>query len=270
MSLQEALSGRYPEKGRWMTGSSDLTNELSPDGNRIIVGRPAGSGSGMRWEVFPYDGGPAAELSGVPAGDIWADSITAILKSDTPRGARLSLMNVVTGSERAAYIVPDTAMGEFSPLPNGGWVWMNDTAVRFHRRSDEIRTFAVPKWYGRTGGVHASRDGNRVLFGGGSQKRDSVRLSVMSLSDGKVIPLKTLVAGFTAAGWLFDGSILLLAWETPDWLTIYHLRASGETEWKATIPRPAWGFSISRDLRRVVITLRDYHADASLSTVARQ
>lgn len=270
MSLPEALSGRYPEKGRWLSATSDLTNELSPDGQRIIVGRPSGSGSGMRWEVFPYDGGPPSELQGAPAGDIWADSITAILKSDTPRGARLSLMNIVTGSERAAYIVPDTAMGEFSPLPNGGWVWMNDTAVRLHRGSGEIRTFAVPKWYGRTGAVHASRDGEKVLFGGASQKRDSVRLSVMSLSDGKVIPLKTLVAGFTAAGWLFDGSILFLVWETPDWLTIYHLRASGETEWKATIPRPAWGFSISRDLRRVVITNRDYHADASISTVARQ
>jgi hypothetical protein len=79
-----------------------------------------------------------------------------------------------------------------------------------------------------------------------------------------------ITGGFTAAAWLFDGSIILLDWDTPDWLTLYHLRASGEVEWKATIPRPAWAFSISRDLRRVIITVTDHHADASMSTVARQ
>jgi len=134
MSLAEALSGRYPEKGRWMAATSELTNELSPDGQRIVVGRAAGSGSGMRWEVFPYDGGPPTPLTGTPASTIWADSITAILKSDTPRGAQFSLMNVITGVQRAVYAVPDTAIGEFAPLPNEGWVWMTDTAVRVHRR----------------------------------------------------------------------------------------------------------------------------------------
>ncbi len=92
----------------------------------------------------------------------------------------------------------------------------------------------------------------------------------MSLSDGTVTNLRTVVGGFTAAGWLNDGSIIFLVWDTPDWLTLYHLRPSGEVEWKVTIPRPAWAFSISRDLRRVVITVQDHHTDASISTVAKQ
>ena len=270
MSLAEALSGRFPEKGRWMSATSEFTNELSPDGQRIIVGRPAGSSSGMRWEVFPYDGGQPTLLAGEPAGSIWADSITAILKTDTPRGAQFSLVNVTTGVQRAAYLVPDTAIGEFSPLPNEGWVWMTDTAVRVHHRGSGVHTFPLPKWYFHTGAIEASRDGRKLLFVGRSEKRDSVRVSAMSLSDGSVTNLKMIVGGFTAAAWLFDGSIILLDWDTPDWLTLYHLRASGEVEWKATIPRPAWAFSISRDLRRVVITVGDHHADASMSTVVRQ
>ncbi len=270
MTLPEALSGRYPEKGRWMTGTSELTNELSPDGHRIIVGRPAGSGSGMRWEVFPYDGGPATPLSGTPAGAIWADSTSAILQTDTPRGTQVSLVNVITGVQRGTYLVPDTAIGAFAPLHEEGWAWMTDTAVRVYRRGSSVRTFPLPKWYFRTGSIDASRDGGKLLFVGRSQKRDSVRLSSMSLSDGTVTNLRTVVGGFTAAGWLNDGSIIFLVWDTPDWLTLYHLRPSGEVEWKVTIPRPAWAFSISRDLRRVVITVQDHHTDASISTVAKQ
>jgi DNA-binding SARP family transcriptional activator/predicted Ser/Thr protein kinase len=220
MTLPEALSGRYPEKGRWMTGTSELTNEISPDGHRIIVGRPAGSGSGMRWEVFPYDSGPATPLSGTPAGAIWADSNSAILQTDTPRGTQLSLVNVITGVQRGTYLVPDTAIGAFAPLREEGWVWMTDTAVRVYRRGSSVRTFPLPKWYFRTGSVDASRDGGKLLFVGRSQKRDSVRLSSMSLSDGTVTNLKTVVGGFTAAGWLNDGSIIFLVWDTPDWLTL--------------------------------------------------
>jgi hypothetical protein len=177
---------------------------------------------------------------------------------------------VVTGVQRASYIVPDTAIGRFAPLPNEGWVWMTDTAVRVHRRASEVLTYPLPKWYLRTGAVDVSRDGGKLLFVGRSQRRDSVRLSSISLSDGTVTELKTVFGGFTDAAWLTDGSILFAVWDTPDWLTLYQLQPSGATEWKVTIPRPVWAFSASRDLKRVVVTVRDYHGDASISTVARR
>jgi hypothetical protein len=92
----------------------------------------------------------------------------------------------------------------------------------------------------------------------------------MSLPDGALTPVKTIVGSFAFAVWLADGSIMLAVWYNPDsMLTLYRLRESGEITWTARIPRPVWGISVSADMKFTALTVRDYRGDASISRVAR-
>ncbi len=275
LDFRDAIRGVFPEKGRLMTATSVLANELSPDGKKVLIGRVSGSGSReeTRWDVFPFGGGHSTLISGTPASGFWADSSTLTLETETPAGIELSLLDVNTGVQRGSSVLPDSDIEAFVSLPGGGWAWAANGigSIRVLRSGEAVRTFKVPDWYMHIGTLSVSRDGKTLAFVGRGppQRRDSVRMSLMSLSDGVVTPVKTVFGGFPFPTLLTDGSMLFGVWDTPDRLTLYHLRRSGENDWTASFPRPVWAFSVSHDMRRVGITVRDYHADALLSRVIR-
>ncbi|MFN2636974.1 MAG: protein kinase [Gemmatimonadaceae bacterium] len=271
LNLRDAVRGVFPEKRRILTATSELANELSPDGRRLLVGVVSGSTSseGTHWEVVPLEGGRPSAVAGTPASDFWADSATLTLKTQTSAGVELSLLDVSTGVRRARFVVPDSVMGAFVSLRGEGWAWATEGAIRVYTRRQGLRKFAVPDWYEQVGAMTASRDGKQVVFVGRGANGDSVRVSAMSLTDGVVTSLKTIFGGYVWPESLADGSVMLAVWETGDWVSIYHLRKSGKTDWVTSIPRPVWTFSVSADMRRAAISARDYRADALMSQVVR-
>jgi hypothetical protein len=279
LEMSDAVRGIFPEKRRLLTATSDLAFEVSPDGKKILVGRAAGPrpDGGRRWDILPFDGGPMTPFPAMPSAhtaEAWLDSATIPVVAETPNGIELALLDVSTGARRAAYVIPDSTLNEGTPLGPGGWVWLpwGVNEIRMHRRGEAVvRTVSLPPKHGSQESLAASPDGKRLLLiNRRVASRDTIRLSVMSLPDGAMTGIKAMRGGAAFAIWLADGSIMLAVWRVPDsGLTIYRLRDTGETIWSATIPHPVWSISVSGDMKRTALTVREYRGDASISRVIR-
>jgi hypothetical protein len=55
-----------------------------------------------------------------------------------------------------------------------------------------------------------------------------------------------------------------------DAFTLYRLRAPGQMVRLGTIPRPVRALSVSQDLKRAIVMVRDYHVDAFSWRVVRR
>jgi hypothetical protein len=91
----------------------------------------------------------------------------------------------------------------------------------------------------------------------------------VSLADGRFSQLWTTVSEGGGVRWLNDGSLEIAIWDTPESLTYYRARGPGKIERLGSIPRLVRRSSESRDLRNIVVSTRDRHADAWLSKVVR-
>jgi hypothetical protein len=279
LEMTDLLRGVFPEKRRLLTATSDLVFEVSPNGKKILVGRAAGPrpDGGRRWDILPFNGGPMAPFPATPSAHTaapWLDSATIAVVAETSKGIELALADVNTGARRSAYIIEDSTLNEAAFLPESGWVWLPWGAEGFklHRDGEEGPRM-LPFQPKQTGVVSlaASRDGRTLLLVSElAASRDTIRLSLVSLSDGGTTTIKSLAGGPAFAVWLADGSIMLAVWRVPDsGLTLYRVRRSGETIWSATIPHPVWSISVSADMKLAAVTVREYHGDASISRVIR-
>ena len=99
---------------------------------------------------------------------------------------------------------------------------------------------------------------------------DSMGVSVMSMADGKVTPWFTATA---AEGGdldrLKDGSFLLRVHDTPETYSLYHLLGPGRSVRLGSIPDKVSSLSVSEDLKRAAVVLREDHRDAWMSRVVR-
>jgi hypothetical protein len=68
---------------------------------------------------------------------------------------------------------------------------------------------------------------------------------------------------------LTGGGLLFQAYPTQQSNTLYRIAQPGRMQKLATIPRPIDGFDVSRDLKRAVVFVRDYHGDAWMHRVVR-
>jgi len=280
LEMSDVVRGVFPEKRRLLTATSDLIFEIAPDGKKILVGRAAGPrpDGGRRWDILPFDGGAMAPLAATPSAHtamLWSDSKTIPVLAPTSRGTELALLDVNTGVRRATYVAADSTMAEATSLAESGWVWLPWAAreIKLHRRGDAVaRTLPFPPKHGHVESLAASPDGTKLLLvTTRPASRDTIRLNVMSLSDGRIANINSWFGGAAFAVWLADGSIMLAVWRLPDsGLTLYRLRETGETIWSATIPHPVWSISVSADMKRTALTVREYHGDASISRVIRE
>ena len=133
------------------------------------------------------------------------------------------------------------------------------------------RRIPLPSWYTATFDADLSRDGRFVAFSGSNAPNaDSMRVSVLSLADGAVTPWFTSFDALRQVGWLKDGTLLVLFGETSETYSICHLLGPGRAEKLGTIPRRVSSISVSKDLKRVTIVVRDHHGDAWMSKVVRR
>jgi len=85
-----------------------------------------------------------------------------------------------------------------------------------------------------------------------------------------VTPWFTSFDALRQVGWLKDGTLLVLFGETPERYSIYHLLGPGRAEKLGAIPRRVSSISVSKDLKRVAVVVRNYHGDAWMSKVVRR
>src|SRR5262249_13241286 len=144
--------------------------------------------------VVPFGGGTEIPLplSGSPLGAAMdADSDIVALGEKTPAGVRLTPIDLRTGARRRAFVLADSTVQNWAPLPDNGWVWIptDGRSMRVQRRGDAApKSFPIPGWYVAALGVTASSDGGEAAFiGYDAGTYDSLGLSVMQLADGKVM-----------------------------------------------------------------------------------
>jgi hypothetical protein len=277
LELSEAVRGVFPGKKRLLHSTSAISVWLSPDGNRVVVGRDVGRATGglRSWSTVPFAGGGAETpltLAGVTSQVIWSDDSTVALRDRSHAGARLALADVRTGVVRAAVVAPDRFPNPYAHLPSGGWVWVRrprpELSLQFPADTAP-RRIPLPAWYGGAFHADASRDGRFVAFSGTNVPADSLGVSVLSLADGSVTHWLTIFGEDADVSWLKDGTLLLLLGETSETYSIYHLLGPGRAVKLGTIPRRVSSVSVSKDLKRAAVVVRNYHGDAWMSRVVR-
>jgi dipeptidyl aminopeptidase/acylaminoacyl peptidase len=278
LGFADLLAGRLPEARPIARASTPIQVEISPDGGRLrwIRDLPAGGGGAeVQIVVTPYGDttGTRIPVTGSLLGAYWLDSVT--LEVGTRRtGNRLHLarVDVRTGVEtRPLELPPDSNVVDFSGVADG-WSWIPATGDRIVvRQNDSTRTFPKPRWVWTLGQMISDRRGRLISYlGRGSEREDSLSVGVISLDDGSNTRWATVFAENAGTAFLPDGSLLMIVFETQQTVTIYRLRGPGQSERLGTIPRQVSDVSVSGDLKRALLTVQDYHADAWMTPVTRR
>jgi hypothetical protein len=275
LSIDNLARSEFPIERRLVIASSRLDFEISPDGRRIIIGRHSGSAvtGGRKWVTMPFEGGPENQISGAPCSEsssLWVDSITICTWSPVTTGFQLARLNIVSGERSDEFVHTDSGWIQAAPLSHGGWVWNSERrAIKTHRPGESIdHAFRLPPDYPSIQSFAPSSDGARVVLTGFNTSGDSAIVSVLSLSTGRVDHVRTVPAVGGFATWLSDGTIMLAAWEKPDaGLNLYRFTAQGNPISHQAIAGRVWGISVSGDMHRAAVTVRDYRGDVSLSKV---
>ena len=271
--LADLTKETSPAHRRIAHASREVAATISPDGSTLLLRRAVPTPSGpseMRFSLMPFDGGEETSLPtpGVVRRAVWSDAEHVATAVSSGSGLRLSEVNVRTGAERNAMVIPDSLVANFAALP-GGWAWIPVNRDRViiserGRRREQLQ----PAWFGRVFMLAADRARRRVLFGGvGKTTGDTVGVAMLSLDDGRLTMLGSRFAE-DARLIAADGHDALLALgETQDSWSLYTLDAPGTMKMVGKVGRPIFGMSVSADMRRAVLTELDYRADAWLHKV---
>jgi tRNA A-37 threonylcarbamoyl transferase component Bud32 len=276
LDLKDALRGAFTNDKRLMQSTAPIALTLSPNGNRVVIRR---SGSGASGEdqlaVFPYAGGPETPLpfSGTFLGWSWRDSVTLVIVEKTAAAVHFTPVDVRNGSRGTPFTSPDSALRSHAPLPDGGWAWIpiDGQSIKVQRPGDSApKVFPVPSWYLQAFALSSSPSGNDLAFiGWNSTTFDSVGLSVLSLSDGKITPWMVRFGEGAYFKWLADGSIYFVNFETQEASTAFRALGPGRVERLGSFPRWIVNGTVSSDLRRLAVVVRENHGDVWMSTVVR-
>ena len=279
LTFGELLAGRRPAGQRIAQASTPIQVEISPDGARLRwireVPAAAGGVAENRVVVTPYGG--SAETSINVTGSLiaanWADSVTLAVATRRPRNqVHLALVDVRTGTESRGFdLPPDSDIVDFAPVANG-WSWIPAAGDRIVvRQAEHTRVFPKPPWLWSLGQLISDEQGHVISYlGWGSSQEDSLNVGEVSLDDGSVTQWAKVFAENGGTAFLPDGSIVFDVFETEQTAAIYRLHGPGRMERLGTIPRPVLDVSIANDLRRAVVTVRDYHADAWMTRILKR
>ncbi|MDP9177083.1 MAG: hypothetical protein M3O61_05335, partial [Gemmatimonadota bacterium] len=151
------------------------------------------------------------------------------------------------------------------------WVASPWHTINVQRDGDSRpQQISLPPWYVNAVLVNASPDGRSVAFvGWKAPNYDSLGVGLLSLADGRFSQVWAAFAENGSVAWADDGSLLIEIFDTPESSTLYRARGPGRVERLGSIPRLTHLSSFSRDLRKVVVSTRDRHADAWVSKVVR-
>ncbi len=272
LSIADALAGHFPDQRRLLQGSTNVRALISPEGGRVLLGRTIPTTSGRpdyRWTLMPFDGGPESPLA-VPSNTqsaFWVDSATvATIRAEAGRST-FALVNAATGAARFEFSPPDSTVWDFAPLRDGGWAWLTGNGSIQARVGGRTVALPRPAWYEVIIGMSTSPAGRIAYRGWNAGTTDTMGVSAVSPPD---TASASWYSQFTDDGRVLsldDGTILFLAWETAENVTLVHLSAPGTARRLGTIPRPVVSVGVSSDLKRASVTTRDYFGDAWMMRV---
>jgi hypothetical protein len=275
LRLPDVLKARFDESQRLVKTSTRVGAQLSPDGGRLLLVRNLPSSAGgaeRRFSVLPFAGGSETPLNipGSPRTVVWADSATVSVSSQTATGARISLLDVRTGSATRSIEILDSLALSVVPLPDG-WAWIPATRDRVVvQHGGKTTDIARASWFGELVGLSADPTGQRLaMTGWNAGTYDSVGVAVVPAAGGTSILWATSAAEQVGASFLNDGSILFTPWDTPESAVLYKVSGPGRLDRLGAVTRPIAGISVSNDLGRIAVLESNYHGDAFMSRIVQ-
>ena len=246
---------------------------MSPDGANLLVRRTvptAGGHSEIRYSTMPFEGGAEAPLpvAGTIRRATWSDAQHVATSVVTPGGLRLSEADVRSGATRNVLDLTDSVLVDFAALPNG-WAWIPPNRDRIVvSEGGRRREYRVPAWFSGVGQLVADGARRRVLYSGfGRATGDSIGAAMLSLDDGKHTHLASRFAENGRVVAVDGHEALFLVGETQDSWSLFAIDGPGAIKPLGTVGLPINWVSVSRDLSRASVVVRDYRADAWLNKV---
>lgn len=115
--------------------------------------------------------------------------------------------------------------------------------------------------------MNAGTPDQLVFRGWNKVTNDTMGVSLLSLRDLSATQWFSQFVDDGRIDALSDGSAVFQSYETAESVTLIHLSGPGASRRLGTVPRPVTSLSLSDDLKRVVITTRDYFGDVYLMRV---
>ena len=275
LDMADVLNARYPDDRRIARASSFVSAAISPDGARLLLRRRVPTGGGhaeLRFSLMPYAGGTETPLpgAGAPVSANWSDSVTLSVATQTPSGLHLAEVDARSGAQRNAMGIPDSTLQVARALPDG-WAWIPSSGDRIMvRRAGKTREYPEPAWNAFLYEIAADPSGQRLFFTGSDKSTgDSLGVGALSLSDGSTTQWMSMPAEYGTITQMRDGSLFVAAVPTAASLVFLKLTGPGQLQRLGGSSRDRL-LSVSTDLKRGTVQLRDYRADAWLSKVIRQ
>ncbi len=278
LSFADLLAGRLPESARIAQTSAAVQVEIAPDGSRLRWIRELPSTDGKpheRIEITPYDRGDTLTLpvTGSLLGAYWVDSVTLALGTTRPdRRVHFALVDVRDGGEQETFeLPPDSGIVDFTPVA-GGWSWIPAAADRIVvNQHGHVRVIPKPADLWDLGQMLSDPSGRRISYlGWNAEQKDGLDVGMISLDEGSSTPWKSIFAENAGTAFLTDGSLLLAVFPTDQSVALYRLTGPGAMESLGTIPLPVSDVSISDDLKRAVVTVRNDRTDAWMVKVVKR
>jgi hypothetical protein len=219
---------------------------------------------------MPFAGGPEKPLpaTGTVEYARWVDSVTVAQATQLPTGIHFAEVDVRSNAQRNTLDLPDSTVQDATPVQNG-WAWIPAAGDRIIvRQAGRTHEFPTPAWYASYIQVFTDPSGGNVFFSGYNKSSgDSVGISALSLRDGSTMQWASKFADHGYLEPLTGGAELFAVAETQSNLTLYKLTGPGRMERIGAPARPATLVGVSQDLKRAVVSQRDYRADAWMSKV---
>jgi len=275
VTLADAMANRFAAERSRLRGSTRLSTELAPDGQRILLRRTlasAGGGSEVRYTIMPFEGGAEVplNLTGRLRWAWWVDSVTVAYASQTATGQHVGLVDVRSGPLANGLDLADSLARGVTPVA-GGWAWIPSSGDRaVVERGGRRIEIAMPRWFDGIFDISVDASHSRLaMVGWNTGTNDTLGVAVAPLDGGTPTMWATAYSEGGAMKFLADGSVLLQNRPTQESMALLQLRGPGDIRRLGVIPRPVAGVSISDDLKRALIVERNYHGDAWMSRIVR-
>ncbi len=272
VDARDLLRGALPDERRVMRATASMVLYLSPDGARVLVSRRGTATAPLG--VMAAAGGPETPvpINGTREIAFWGDSTHVALAERVAGGTQLSFADVRGGPRTNVLLVADSAITDMAPLAGGGWAWIPGQSLNLMVQTPADRApRALPKpdWFISIFTVANVLDAHHLAVVGWDATYDTLGLSVVDLADGKFTKWAAMFGENAILQPQRDGSIAFAIFKTQETVLLQRMRGPGRLEVLGTIPRPVWRVTLSDDMRRAAVTIRDRHGDAWMSRVAR-
>ena len=262
--MKEALRPALKPASRVAHSTAFLQGQISPDGQWILVTRPAARQGMQRVTVVPTAGG--AEIR-VAEGEItaqgWSPDGDILLAEAASSGTSVTRFEIASRTRRQLAVVPDGGVGDIALLGDGTLLWVpgDHRPFRLAQPGQSPRSLDLPPWIVTIVGFDVSPDGTQLVVSGWIPGFDTIAVATVRLDEGSWTREWKAVAEYATVRWLRDGSVLVFSNATRLATEVYRLRPGGATQRLGILPGLTVGADASRDGSRILVTTSEFRGD---------